>query len=272
MYSDESLLKTLLEQYRFHLLPIPREDVPVGLVFLYDGRYASEFAKLPQLFDPPFDLPDPSKGDMALFNGKVSHAVEVGFGLKILGGFLALFGAASIVSTIRASYEAKATQFITFSFSPVTRHSVLPYDIKDLLKGRQIKEKDLIYERQGEYFVATGVLLSRSIRIEAKDENKKAANAQVGNDAKAAVEGRVSIEDIGEGLIEYTGNKNLAFGVQLHRLIFNPQDSTFTFPEVTKTVKLMEAGEEARERIVTYIEEPALIGDPAKGDIYLPIT
>jgi len=269
MADHESLLKYVLEEYRFHLLPLAREEVPVGLVYLFDGKRASDFAQLTQLFDPKFELPQPSKEDMSFFDGKVSQEVEVSFGLKLLGSFLAVFGAAGIVNKINASYQAKGTRSIVFSFSGVTRTYILPYIIKELLKGRSIRDEDLIRETQGEYYVVTGVVRSPSITIEAKDQNKKTAKVEV-ETAVAEVKGKVSTENIGEGSIKYSNTKDLAFGLQIHHLKYNRRENIFYLPEVTKAVQLRKAQDLRRE--VTYIEEPSLIGDQTVGDIYFPIS
>ena len=105
----------------------------------------------------------------------------------------------------------------------------------------------MIKEKQGEYYVVRGsTIRSPSITIEAKDENKKTAKVEVASDAIASVKGKVSIENVGEGSIKYSGNKDLAFGLQIHRLKYDRRENMFNLPEVTKTVWLREA---ARRRI-----------------------
>jgi hypothetical protein len=276
MALNESLLRNLIQQYRFHLLPVPREDVHVGLVYLYNGHSASDFAELPQLFDPKFELPKSSTEDMAIFDGKVSREVEVGFGLKLLGGFLKHLGAISAVDKINASYQGEAARSIVFSFSGVKRSFILPYTIKSLLKGLSIREEDLIRERQGEYYVVTGVLRSPSITIEAKDENNKTANVELGKDAIASAKGKVSIKNTGEGSVKYTAieeNKDIAFGLQIHHLKYDRRENTFNLPEITKTVWLREADEQKlRQETVSYIEPPAMLENQTEADIYFPIS
>ena len=209
---------------------------------------------------------------MAFFNGKVSSKVEIGFGVKLLRGFLNLLGAGQVVDKIGASYDASSAKGIKFSFSPVKRHSILPYTFKDLLRGRTIKEKDLVNQKQGEYFVVTGILVSPSITIEAVDQSEKSAKFEVAAPEIAEAKGKVEIENVGAGLVKYNGTKDLAFGVQIHRLVYDRENNTFNFPEVTQEVALREdTGSEVPKEVTAYIEPPALIGDPSKGDIFFPL-
>ena len=69
------------------------------------------------------------------------------------------------------------------------------------------------------------------------------------------------------GEITYKGEKNVAFGIEIYQINYNSTDNTFKFHEVTETTYLRKVESPVLRRGI----EPALIEDPEKGDVFLPI-
>src|SRR5687767_14845928 len=114
--ANDEVLEYFIKKNRFHLLSIPREYASIGDIYVYDGKEASVFGNLTDLLEPAFEIPPLRSGEvMANIAGKVSRGVSISFGMKLLGGFLKVFGASGIIGTIQAGYESKATRFVKFS-------------------------------------------------------------------------------------------------------------------------------------------------------------
>jgi len=250
-------------------LSIPREDVSIGDVYSYNGKEASVFGNLTDLLEPQFEIPPIGNGVMADISGKVSNGMSLSFGMKFLEGFLKVFRASSIISTIKAGYESKATHFVKFSFSNVTRDSVKVNLVRRKMSGHKIVDGGSIGDddnKNAEYYVVTAVLKSPSINISAEDVNNKSldVNIEAANIADAST--KVSVERAREGEISYKGDRSIAFGVELYQLDYDNGNRSFKFHQVTNTVSLRNA--ENREITITQNKaiEPALIKDPENGE------
>ena len=141
---------------------------------------------------------------MADISGKISKGVSLSFGMKFLGGFLKVFGGSSIISTIQAGYESKATRFVKFSFSEITRDSVNVNLLRRKMSGHKIadggEEINDDDDKNIQYYVVTAVVKSPSINISAEDTNSRSLDVNAEAAAKeASASAKYSIEKAREG-------------------------------------------------------------------------
>jgi hypothetical protein len=251
-------------------LSIPREYASIGDVYSYNGKEASVFGNLTDLLEPQFEIPQIRPGEvMADIYGKISRGVSLSFGMKFLGGFLKVFGASSIINTIQAGYESKATRFVKFSFSNVTRDSVNVNLVRRKMSGHKVVDGEGVDDdnnKNGQYYVVTAVIKSPSINISAEDANNRSLAVNIEAAGIADASAKVSVEKAREGEITYKGDKSIAFGVELYQLDYDNVNRSFKFHEVTSTVFIRNEENKETPIVQNNVIEPALIKDPEKGE------
>jgi hypothetical protein len=111
-----------------------------------------------------------------IFQVRSQKESSLSFGMKLLGGFLKVFGGSSIISTVQAGYESKAARFVKFSFSSITRNSVNVNLLRRKMSGHRIANGEEINDKDDknvQYYVVTALVKSPSINVSAEDANSR---------------------------------------------------------------------------------------------------
>lgn len=263
---ESEILEYFVKKNKFHLLSIPREYASIGDIYSYNDREASEYGSLTDLLEPQFEIPQIRKDEvMADISGKISKGVSLSFGMKLLGGFLGVFGGSGIISAVQAGYESKATRFVKFSFSEITRDSVNVNLLRRKMSGHKIADGEEINGSDNKYYVVTAVVKSPSVNISAEDANSRSLDVNVEAAKMANASGKVSIENAREGEVVYKGDKSIVFGIELYQLDYDNENKSFRMHEVTKTTYVRDI-ENKETPIRQKVIEPAVIKDPEKGE------
>ncbi|HET9983364.1 MAG TPA: hypothetical protein VFQ38_07245 [Longimicrobiales bacterium] len=94
--SNDPLVKTLQDVFGANIVRVPEERIRPVVVLASDGKKTSFRGELAPLLvgGAPIDVPV-AESQMASVSGKRSKSVDLGLGLKILGGFLQALGVPS---------------------------------------------------------------------------------------------------------------------------------------------------------------------------------
>lgn len=265
--TDDPLLRMFLDKYGLHLLYVPKENVAVGDLCVHDGERTSRPGKVTYFLEPPLEMPPVTVGEnMADVSGMVSHGVSARVGLGLLEGFLTALGAAGIVNKVRASYEARNANVLKFRFARATRDSVDVLLLGSKLIRHKLVEDHPLYEEGYRYYLVTAVARTPSISIIAENAKTKAVNVDVGAMQIADVATGVSVEKSSEGEVTFVGGKSLAFGVELHELLYDTKRNKLKLKLPPGAIRVLRGAREASGRLV----EPAFIGG-VEGDVFLTI-
>ncbi len=265
--TDDPLIRMFLDRYSLHLLAVPREGAAVGDLYVYDGKRVSAPGKVMYLLEPPLELPPVTAGEvMADVSGTVSNSVSLEAGFGLLEGFLAAMGAVGIVSSLRASWQARRVGFLRFRFSSAVRDSVDVLLLGSRLIRHKLVEDHPLHDEDHRYYLVTAVARTPSISIVAESAEGKAVAVDIGAARMADVGAGVSVQQTSEGEVTFAGSKSLAFGVELHELQYDSKRGRvkLRMPEGAVRVRSRERGGPQR------LMQPAVIGGP-EDDVFLPL-
>jgi len=256
--TQDPLLRIFLDKYNLNLLSIPREKATVGDLYVHDGKRVSTPGSVTYFLDPPMKMPTINAGEsMADVTGKITNRISIDVGFGLLEGFLSVMGAASFVTRIRASYEAKKAKALRFRYTQAVRDSVDVMRVGSMLIRRKIKEGHALYSKDMRYYLVTAVARSPSISVTVESEDTKLVNIDIGflNAAKTSI--GVSAAKSEEGEVTYSGEKNLAFGVELYELQYDTKRNTLKLALPTGAIQVRGAR--------TPVAKPAFIGGPQES-------
>ncbi len=262
--TDDPLLRIFLDKYNLNLLSIPRENVAVGDLYVYDGKRVSTPGIITYFLDPPLEIPSDKiiTGErLADVTGRLSNGIHVNAGLGILDGFLTAMGAGGIVTKVRASYEAKGMKTLKFHFDLATRDYVDAFLFGRKLIGHRVMEEHPLYIEGCRYYLTTAVVRSSSISIIAEGDNATSVNIDLEAMKIAEASAAVSTTKSGEGEVTFIGKKKLAFGVELYELHYDAK---------RKTLKLLPPGVIQVRGGPAPVVKPAFIGGP-DGEVFIKV-
>ena len=263
--SGDPLLTTLLKKYHLNLLSIPRENASIGDLYMQDRNsdVVSTPGNISNFLTPQFDIPPlrPTE-QMGDVSGQVSKDVSGKAGLDFLEGFLDKLGAAGIGGKIRGVYEGSKSNKLLFAFPNPKRDSVDPFAFGSKLMGHGFITDHPLYAENRRYYVVTGIAKTNSISIQLEGDEKKILDTEANITQIANVSGDLKLENSQSGKVTYTGNKDLAFGVELYELQYPKDTQKFTMSPLGDAKVLR--GEQAAV-------SPAMIGDP-EGDAFISIA
>lgn len=262
--TDDPLMRLFLDKYYLHLLSVPRENVAVGDLYVHDGKQVFAPGKVTYFLEPPLEMPPVTTGEkMADVSEIVSHGVSIQVGLKFFENFLTAFGAGEIVNKVRAIYEAKKVNVMMFRFAHATRDSMDMLLMGSKLIRHRLIEDHPLYEKGHRYYLVTAVVRTPSISIISESNKTKVGIGDIGTMKIAEVAPRVTVEESHEAEITFSGEKNLAFGVVLHELLYDSKRNKLKFKLPKGLIKVMKP---SSERLVN----PAFIGGP-DDDVFLTV-
>jgi hypothetical protein len=266
--TTDPLVRLFLDKYGLHLLPQPREGVAVGDVYPHYGGTTHAAGRYSALLPRPFKLPKIHSGEKAAdISGTVSDAVSAKVGLSLLEGFLGAIGAAGWISKLRLSMEGKDAASLRFRFADPLRDHLDPLQLELALREYKPDWKKSLFDPERRYFMTTAVVRSRAISVTAEDRNARAVDVDVDALKVLSEKVGVKVEKSAQSEITFSGGKPLAFGIELHEVLYQP----------AKRNRLGLAGTSGavRARAAGDGEEPAtrasFIGDAVKGDIFLRV-
>jgi hypothetical protein len=191
---------------------------------------------------------------MADVAGTVSASISAKAGLSFLGAFLAALGAAPVLDKIRVSFDAGTARVMSFRFTEAVRDSVDPLKLGTRLRGAKLVADHPSVSPENRFYLVTGVARTASISVTAQDDRGGEADLELGLAALADVSPRLKIERTGKGDVTFRGEKRLAFGLELHELIFDAR---------RQQLRLATSGAVAvRGRASGSLVNPVFIGGP----------
>lgn len=256
----------------FNMLSVPREGVELGDVFSSDesGQKLSPATNIKNFLTPAFQMPtiNPPKR-MLDISGEVSQNIDASIGLDFLQNFINLLSSLDVGASIKANYDASNVRKIKYQFIGANRQYVDSFLFGDALVEHKVKTDNPAFNPRKKYFVVLGVIQTNSINVEAEDGNSNKVDVDVGVAGLADVKPKLEINKSGKGVITYTGDKELALGVELCELIYSSESNKFKLVEVDRPYKTKEG-----ETEVTHIRkehERSFIGDRVEGDLFVEV-
>jgi len=263
--TDDPLVRLLLDKYSLHLLAVPRERVSVGDLYIYDNKRVVSPCNIIDLYDPPLEFPPTNIGErLADIADIVSYSVSTKLGLGLLDNFLNALGAGGLVHKVRFAYESKNTLAVKFRFTEATRDFLNLRPVFKELMTHELAEDPPLYERGHRYYMASAVVRTRAISILTDQEQANVVVADMGIAQVAEGSAELSVEENDKRGITYRGQKNLAFGVELHELQYNQKTHKMTPKMPPKNYVPV------RGSLSSSDQPPAFIGGP-EDDVFLVV-
>lgn len=210
-----------LEEFGYSVVRLPIADLDPLELLVRRGDDLERFGRLTTVFDSGnlAALPRVRRDcPAASISGRRTGRLEVGAGLSLLGSVIAAMGGSRI--GIEDTYHA--AHCLTFEFREVTedRAELAAVDrwlAAACLRNRATSAAALIDEDA--LYVTTAVIRSRSLTVEAHDEQGAAVSFDIPALAHAA-DGRMQVTGDADNAaaITYTGRAPLAFGFRAIRL------------------------------------------------------
>jgi hypothetical protein len=264
--TEDPLVRAFLDRYGLHLLAIPREHAAVGDLYVSSKRGVAVAGRVEHLLEPPLAITATTVGErLADVAGLVSLGVSVGAGLGLLEGFLTAFGAAGLVGKARASFESKRTRSIRFRFQNATRDSTDVLAVGRSIWRHRFPDAHGVGDEHSRYYLATAVARTPSLTIRAETETGDTVKLDVEAAHIAGADTNISVTEASEGDITFAGDRPLAFGVELHELVFDEKMQALKLKDPPPPMRVR--GNGADERSV----RPAFIGGE-DGDVLLQLA
>jgi len=265
--TDDPLVRMFLDRYHLHLLAIPRHGVAVGDLYVHDGKRVSPPGNVQNILDAPMEMPPLKIGElMGEVSGLTSKAVAVNVGLGLLAGFLTALGAASVVDKVKAAYAHNNAGTLRFRFAGATRDSVDVLALASRIARRRLAADQPFVTNGNRYYLVTGVARASSLSVVA--ESGGGAGATLGLDVKqiVGVATSIKIDANQNGEVIFTGPEALAFGVELHELVYDEDEQRLEFKMPENAIRVRNAADTPATPLLT----PATIGGP-EDDVFLTV-
>jgi hypothetical protein len=212
-----------LEAFGYCVVRLPRADLEPLQLLLRAGDDLERLGHLSSVLvpGPHVGLPRVSRNrPAASISGRRTGSLDVGVGLSLLGGVVAAMGGSQI--GLDDTYRAAHT--ITFEFRDVMEDSVELVDLDQYLADARVNRQSAHVETlldADRLYVTTAVVKSRSLTVEARDEDGTAVSVHVPALQQLAG-GQVSVSLAGDNssAIVYAGTTPLGFGFRAVRLFY----------------------------------------------------
>ena len=213
-----------LEEFGYSVVRLPVADLGPLELMLRKGDDLERLGRLSIVFVPgPYvALPHVTRGrPAASISGRRTGHLDAGVGLSLLGGVIAAMGGSQI--GLDDTYRAAHT--ITFEFTDVIEDSVELAAIDQWLAGASINRRSSYLAAlldAGNVHVTTAVIRSRSLTVEARDQQGTVLSLQAPA-LQHAANGRLSVSQAADNTaaVVYTGKTPLAFGFKAVRLFYD---------------------------------------------------
>ena len=259
--SDDPLLNSILKKYRLNLLSIPRENAQVGDLYMQDdnSNFVSTPGSITNFIIPQLEIPQIKTNEqMSNIAGQASNDISGKAGFDFLEGFLDKLGAVGIGGKIRGAYEGSKSNKIVFAFPNPRRDSIDPFEFGSKLRGKKFMTDNPLYAENRRYYVVTGVAKTNSISIEIQGDEKNSVDVTANISQIVDASGNLKLEKNQSGKLTFTGDKELAFGVELYELGYSNEKEKFVMNSPDDAIVVRGNG------------EPALLGD-VDGDAFISI-
>ncbi|HET7000505.1 MAG TPA: hypothetical protein VFI33_04325 [Puia sp.] len=260
--SNDPLLRTFVDHYGLHLLPIPREKISLGDLFVTDGKNVSAPGNIKDLLTPPIKIPKKSSNEeMGNIAGKFSNSLNFQLGLNLLENFLRALGVGDAALKLELGFNKNRNGSVRFAFQDPRRDSANVILMGTELIKTKIDSKHPIFNPGYKYYLTTATVKSSSISIstESADSNQGMYDLSAFDAVRS--DGKVQISASQDGAITFQGSKSLIFGVELHELELDEQSNSIylTIPDSAITVRTKQ----------TDLEIPTVLIGGETGDAFL---
>ncbi len=262
--TSDPLARLMLDKYSLNLLPVPREDVAVGDLYIYDGKRnfpPSSIKNFIETNGAPFEFPPIREGEtMAGIAGTVSDTLDVNIGLEFAEEFLSAISG-GIPVQLRAHYSSQNVKKVRFRFPDMRRDWLDVLLLNERLVGQKMKEqhRNSFYGKGYRYFVATAVARSQSISIIAEDQNMKALDMDI-DPSLMKISPKLAVYSSRKGEVTFQGKKKLGFAIEVVELKYDEQKNEFSIGLVYDTIKFRKTK-----------PAPVLIGDAESGSMFINV-
>ena len=211
-------------------------------------------------------MPPVSKDEaMADVTGALSRAVDARVGVNLLEGFLMALGAPAVLTKTKAGFNAKGVDKVRFRIRNATRDSADPILLgKELIDNTLLTDHPLIADGST-FFVTTGVARSSEISVAAEDEKGAGIELDVDVLKIAGAQTGVSVSRERKNEISFSGDKRLAFGVEVTELLIDPARGRLRMRMPQGAVRLRDAALQS-PRV-----QPAYIGGE-DADVFIKVS
>ena len=267
--SPDPLVKIFKDKYQLHLLSLPRENVCVGDLYVYQTKTKGLIAPgdisyfLENFTLPPIDA-DEILSDVS---GTVSNNVDAKAGIGFLSGYLSVFDSDISIPEINTGYQAKGAKFFRFGFPNSTRDSVDMGALAKSLSSSKMTTAHALFDDSNRYYLTTAVVRSPTISVTFANEYDRAVDLNLSGSyfIEASIAGEVSRTKTSEGMITFSGGKRLVYAVELHELNYYPDTAVFRINSIRKYLSLKGTSP------AKPVRRPAFIGDPNQGEMFLDV-
>jgi hypothetical protein len=213
-----------LEAFGYCVVRLPMADLAPLEMLLRSGDDLERLGSLATALEPRpgARLPRISRDRPApTITGRRTGHLDVSVGLSLLGSVVAAMGGTQV--GLDEAYRSAHT--LTFEFRDVTEDRIEVVDLDQYLAGSRVSRRSAHIATlldADDIYVTTAVVKSRSLGVDARDENGVSVSVQVPALQQLAA-GRVAIGQSGEtaSTIVYTGDTPLAFGFRAVRLFYD---------------------------------------------------
>lgn len=252
-----------LDRYKFHLLPIPLEDPLVGDICIYDGNDIKARSSITDFLENSYQFTELPPRHMPDISGTMSRAVSMDIGTGLLQNFLNAFGIGTVVQKIEVEFTNKGVRSLKFAFIDAIRHSINVVRVAtDLMKSTfMISENHPLYTEGNRYYLVTAVARTSSLSIVTQDSTQRSIQLDINALQAINLSVKRSVGISSEGNLTFSSLRDsLAFGVELHELNYDLRTKSFKINAVRKFVGVRGASSK---------RDPAYIGDPIDGQVFL---
>jgi hypothetical protein len=212
-----------LAAFGYCVVRLPMADLDPLQLLLRAGDDLDRLGSLPTVLEPGphVGIPRAARGVPApSISGGRTGRLDLGVGLSLLGGVVAAMGGSKV--GLDEAYRAAHT--LTFEFTDVTEDRVEIVDLDQYLTDARISRRSshvAALLEAGEVYATTAVVRSRSLTVEARDENGASVSVQLPVLQQVAG-GRLSVNQSGTGAstVVYAGDTPLGFGFRAVRLFY----------------------------------------------------
>ena len=247
---------TMLKAKGYNVVQLPKSDLRPTQLLSRNGKRLQRIGELSSVFSPDPAAPPPTispENPGTSISGTQSADIDIGLGLKILGGLISSLGG----SALGLSFGYSRARTIQFEFSDTLESNCQPAQLDAFLSGATINPfaravVDML--DADDIFVITSTIKASKINVVAKDKGKSNISVDVPV-LQQAIGAKVDVKASGEGdvMVTYQGTVPLVFGFQAIRLIF--EDGRY------RTMKLVDAGAVSLESMA--------LSNPEEGEKYV---
>lgn len=226
MFCEDPLI-TYLKEFGYNAVRLPKADLRPLQLLERSGRSLTPLGALDDVFLSPHDPPViRSNTRSTTISGKRSNAVKIGFGLNLLGNFVAAMGGSALA--LRPRYEG-ATR-MTFEFRDVLADAIRITELDEYLGTADVNHAARYVNQvleSNDIFIVTATLKTKKLIISA--DRNQAATIPVNLQQFQTELGSVTVSATASATdqLTYEGKTPLVFAFQAVRLMYDGEYKGF---------------------------------------------